>query len=97
MDRWITSARQRGLAPLVRFTVSLLDDLDAVHAAVALPYNSGVAEGRITDLKMISVRWQVGPASSSYANASSSSPTHAAPCTRPPRTTLGRSPATNLV
>jgi transposase len=53
MDRWITSARQSGLAPLVRFTVSLLDDFDAVHAAVTLPYNSGVAEGRITDLKMI--------------------------------------------
>lgn len=53
MDRWITSARQSGLAPLVRFTVSLQDDFDAVHAAVTLPYNSGVAEGRITDLKMI--------------------------------------------
>ncbi len=53
MDRWITSARRSGLAPLVRFTVSLTDDLDAVHAAVALPYNSGVAEGRITDLKLI--------------------------------------------
>jgi transposase len=53
MDRWITSARHSGLAPLVRFTAGLLDDLDAVHAAVTLPYNSGVAEGRITDLKMI--------------------------------------------
>ena len=37
MDHWITSARQSGLAPLVRFTGSLLDDLDAVHAAVTLP------------------------------------------------------------
>uniref|UniRef100_A0AAU2UYB3 ISL3 family transposase n=1 Tax=Streptomyces sp. NBC_00003 TaxID=2903608 RepID=A0AAU2UYB3_9ACTN len=53
MDHWITSARQSGIAPLVRFTAGLLDDLDAVHAAVTLPYNSGVAEGRITDLKMI--------------------------------------------
>ncbi|MGW3651700.1 ISL3 family transposase [Streptomyces sp. NPDC000878] len=53
MDRWITSARQSRIAPLVRFTTALLDDLDAVHAAVTLPYNSGVAEGRITDLKMI--------------------------------------------
>ncbi|MEZ0096074.1 ISL3 family transposase [Streptacidiphilus sp. EB129] len=53
IDRWITSARQSGLAPLVRFSVSLQDDIDAVHAAVALPYNSGVAEGRITDLKLI--------------------------------------------
>ncbi|MCX5336782.1 ISL3 family transposase [Streptomyces sp. NBC_00140] len=53
MDRWITSARQSGFAPLVRFTSGLLDDLDAVHAAVTLPYNSGVAEGRITDLKLI--------------------------------------------
>lgn len=53
MDRWITSARRSGLAPLVRFAAGLLDDLDAVHAAVALPDNSGVAEGRITDLKMI--------------------------------------------
>ncbi|MFJ8932974.1 transposase [Streptomyces sp. NPDC102364] len=53
MDRWTTSARQSGLARLVRFTVSLQDDLDAVHTAVTLPCNSGVAEGRITDLKMI--------------------------------------------
>lgn len=53
MDRWITCARQSGLAPLVRFAAGLLDDLESVHAAVTLPYNSGVAEGRITDLKMI--------------------------------------------
>ncbi|MGW7081584.1 ISL3 family transposase [Streptomyces sp. NPDC054866] len=53
MDRWIANARNSGLAPLVRFAAGLLDDLDAVHAAVTLPYNSGVAEGRITDLKMI--------------------------------------------
>ncbi|MER6186786.1 hypothetical protein [Streptomyces sp. NPDC001652] len=53
MDRWIASARDSGLAPLIRFAAGLLDDLDAVHAAVTLPYNSGVAEGRITDLKMI--------------------------------------------
>ena len=52
MDRWITSARQSGIAPLVRL-VGLLDDLDAVHTAVALPSSSGVAEGRSTDLKMI--------------------------------------------
>lgn len=52
LDRWITRARQSGLAPMVRFAAGL-DDLDAVHAAVTLPYNSGVAEGRITDLKMI--------------------------------------------
>jgi hypothetical protein len=53
MDRWIASARDSGLDPLIRFAAGLLDDLDAVHAAVTLPYNSGVAEGRITDLKMI--------------------------------------------
>ncbi|MFJ8313927.1 MULTISPECIES: transposase [unclassified Streptomyces] len=53
MDRWITSARQSRIAPLVRFTTALLDDLEAVHAAVSLPYSSGAAEGRITDLKMI--------------------------------------------
>lgn len=53
MDRWIASARDSGLAPLIRFAAGLLDDLDAVHAAVTLPYNSGIAEGRITDLKMI--------------------------------------------
>ncbi|MBF8193970.1 transposase, partial [Nonomuraea sp. K274] len=53
MDRWITSAQRSGIAQLVRFTAGLQNDLAAVHAAVTLPYNSGVAEGRITDLKMI--------------------------------------------
>ncbi|WP_405931520.1 transposase [Streptomyces sp. NBC_00827] len=67
MDRWITSARQSGLAPLVRFTADLLDDLDSLHAAVTLPYNSGAAEGRIIGLKMIK-RQMAGRAGIQLAN-----------------------------
>ncbi|MCX5535755.1 transposase [Streptomyces sp. NBC_00006] len=49
----IHRARTCGIAQLASFAGGLLDDLDAVTAAVTLPYSSGVAEGRITDLKLI--------------------------------------------
>ncbi|QCX82501.1 hypothetical protein C9F11_44695 (plasmid) [Streptomyces sp. YIM 121038] len=53
LDDWIRRARTCGIPQLRSFTAGLLDDLDAVTAAVTMPYSSGVAEGRITDLKLI--------------------------------------------
>ncbi|KOT78382.1 hypothetical protein ADK70_34420 [Streptomyces rimosus subsp. pseudoverticillatus] len=53
LDDWIRRARTCGIPQLRSFAAGLLDDLDAVTAAVTLPYSSGVAEGRITDLKLI--------------------------------------------
>ncbi|MFJ9381395.1 transposase [Streptomyces sp. NPDC101455] len=53
LDRWITRARVDGIPQLASYTNGLLNDLDAVRAAVTLPHSSGVAEGRVTDLKMI--------------------------------------------
>ncbi|GGY03130.1 transposase [Streptomyces minutiscleroticus] len=53
LDDWIRRTRICGIPQLRSFAAGLLDDLDAVTAAVTLPYSSGVAEGRITDLKMI--------------------------------------------
>ncbi|MGW8375412.1 ISL3 family transposase [Streptomyces sp. ODS28] len=53
LDDWIRRARACGIPQLRSFAAGLLDDLDAVTAAATLPYSSGVAEGRITDLKLI--------------------------------------------
>jgi transposase len=53
LDRWITQTKTDGIAQLTRYAAGLLDDLDAVRAGVALPHSSGVAEGRVTDLKLV--------------------------------------------
>ncbi|MEU3283117.1 ISL3 family transposase [Streptomyces antibioticus] len=53
LDNWISQVRRDGIPQLVSYTNGLLNDLDAVRAAVTLPHSSGVAEGRVTDLKMI--------------------------------------------
>jgi len=53
LDRWITQVKTDGIAPLASYATGLLDDLDAVRGGVRLPYSSGIAEGRVTDLKMI--------------------------------------------
>ncbi|GCB53495.1 hypothetical protein [Streptomyces sp. NL15-2K] len=44
LDAQITQAKHDGIAQLASYATGLLDDLDAV----TLPYNSGVAEGRVT-------------------------------------------------
>ncbi|MFJ9543858.1 ISL3 family transposase [Streptomyces sp. NPDC101225] len=53
LDRWITQVKKNGISQLASYANGLLNDLDAVRAGVALPHNSGVAEGRVTDLKLI--------------------------------------------
>lgn len=53
LDNWISQVRRDSIPQLVSYTNGLLNDLDAVRAAVTLPHSSGVAEGRVTDLKLI--------------------------------------------
>ncbi|MER6692265.1 hypothetical protein [Streptomyces minutiscleroticus] len=53
LDRWITQVRTDGIPQSASYANGLRDDLDAVRAGAALPHGSGVAEGRITDLKLI--------------------------------------------
>jgi transposase len=46
-------ARESGLAKLVRFAQSLEQDLEAVRAALELPWSNGQTEGQINRLKAI--------------------------------------------
>ncbi|MEU6974176.1 hypothetical protein AB0A71_41980 [Kitasatospora aureofaciens] len=41
-----------GLAPLASIATALREDQHAVAQGITTPYNSGVNEGRITDLKL---------------------------------------------
>jgi transposase len=38
---------------MTSYATGLTNDFDAVHAGLSLPHNSGVIEGRVTDLKLI--------------------------------------------
>ncbi|MGW1109194.1 hypothetical protein [Streptomyces sp. NPDC002540] len=48
MPRWLNDLADSGLAPLAGLAGALRED----RHAVATPYNSGVNEGRITDVKL---------------------------------------------
>ncbi|MEU9246175.1 hypothetical protein [Streptomyces sp. NPDC048385] len=50
LDAWIAWAKRGGISRLASSAAGLLADLDAGTADVTLPCNSGVAEGRVTDL-----------------------------------------------
>lgn len=53
LDRWIAQVKTDGIGQLTSHANGLLHDLDAVRGGVMLPHSSGVAEGRVTDLKLI--------------------------------------------
>jgi transposase len=53
LDRWLGQAAASTLTPFQSFAVSLRRDYDAVHAGVALPWNTGPVEGEINRLKML--------------------------------------------
>ena len=53
LDEWIAAVRTSSLPALPGFARGLAGDLDAVRAGLSLSYNSGVNEGRVTDLKLI--------------------------------------------
>ncbi|GAU71436.1 transposase [Streptomyces sp. NBRC 110611] len=49
---WLDELADSGLAPLVSLAGALREDQHAVAQGITAPYNSGVNEGRITDVKL---------------------------------------------
>jgi len=53
LEDWTERAKASGIAELKAFAVKLLQDTDAVVAAMTLPYSQGQTEGRINKLKLV--------------------------------------------
>ncbi|MET9803398.1 transposase [Streptomyces sp. NPDC006368] len=52
LQGWLDDLGHSGLTPLVSLAGALREDRHAVAQGIATPYNSGVNEGRITDVKL---------------------------------------------
>ncbi|MFI1980194.1 hypothetical protein [Streptomyces wedmorensis] len=52
LPEWLNDLAHTGLAPLTGLAGALREDRHAVAQGIATPYNSGVNEGRITDVKL---------------------------------------------
>lgn len=52
LPEWLEDLANTGLAPLTGLARALREDRDAVAQGITTPHNSGVNEGRITDLKL---------------------------------------------
>ncbi len=53
LEEWTERAKASGIAELKAFAVKLLQDTEAVVAAMVLPYSQGQTEGRVNKLKLI--------------------------------------------
>ena len=53
LEEWTGRAKASGIAELKAFAVKLLQDMEAVVAAITLPYSQGQTEGRINKLKLV--------------------------------------------
>jgi len=53
LGTWIERAKASGIAELKAFAVKLLQDTEAVVAAMILPYSQGQTEGRVNKLKLV--------------------------------------------
>ena len=53
LEEWTERAKASGIAELGAFAVKLLQDTDAVVAAMILPYSQGQTEGKINKLKLV--------------------------------------------
>ena len=53
MEAWAKWAKASGITELKAFAVKLLQDAEAVVAAMTLPYSQGQTEGSINKLKLI--------------------------------------------
>ena len=53
LQRWVTEAEESGIAELKAFAVKLRQDMEAVVAAMVMPYSQGQTEGRVNKLKLI--------------------------------------------
>jgi transposase len=53
LQEWTDQAKVSGIAELKAFAVKLLQDMEAVVAAMVLPYSQGQTEGRVNKLKLV--------------------------------------------
>ena len=53
LEEWTERAKVCGIAELKAFTMKLLQDTEAVVAAMSLPYSQGQTEGRVNKLKLV--------------------------------------------
>ena len=53
LQEWTDQAKASGIAELKAFAVKLLHDMEAVVAAMVLPYSQGQTEGRVNKLKLV--------------------------------------------
>jgi transposase len=53
LEEWIGEAKASGVAELKAFALKLFQDMEAVVAAMVLPYSQGQTEGRINKLKFV--------------------------------------------
>jgi transposase len=53
LEEWAERAKGSGIAELKGFVVKLVQDMEAVVAAMVLPYSQGQTEGRINKLKLV--------------------------------------------
>jgi transposase len=53
LEEWTDQAKASGIAELKAFAVKLFQDMEAVQAAMVMPYSQGQSEGRINKLKLI--------------------------------------------
>jgi transposase len=53
LKEWTERAKASGIAELKAFAVKLLQDTEAVVAAMTLPYSQGQTEGRVNKLKLV--------------------------------------------
>jgi transposase len=53
LQEGIDQAKASGIAELAAFAVKLTQDMEAVVAAMVMPYSQGQTEGRINKLKLI--------------------------------------------
>jgi transposase len=53
LQEWTDQAKACGITELKAFAVKLLQDIEAVVAAMVLPYSQGQTEGRVNKLKLV--------------------------------------------
>ena len=53
LKEWTERAKASGIAELEAFAVKLVQDTEAVVAAMTLPYSQGQTEGRVNKLKLV--------------------------------------------
>jgi len=53
LGRWMKEARESKIAEVEAFAAKLFQDMDAVVAAMVMPYSQGQTEDRVNKLKLI--------------------------------------------